>query len=765
MKDKIQAWIEEMTLEEKAGLCSGKDNWRTKAVDRLAIPEIWVSDGPHGLRKQDGTQDHLGINESNPAVCFPTACSSAASFDTDLLYEIGEELGKQSKAENVHVLLGPGVNIKRSPLCGRNFEYFSEDPLLSTELGTAFVKGVQDQGVGTSLKHFLANNQEHRRNTSSSNIDERTLREIYLRAFEKVVKEAQPWTIMSAYNKVNGAFASQSEYFLTEILRDEWGFEGAVVSDWGAVHDRIAALAAGCDLTMPAALDTDNDIVKAVQDGSLEEAKLNQACERILTLILKSHEAEQATGSIDLEKGHQLAQKAAEESIVLLKNQDNILPLQDTQKIAFIGKFAEIPRYQGSGSSRVNSWKVIPALEEVAQKANVTYAPGFDSEQDLDDPALRAEAVKVAAEADVAVIFAGLIEQMESEGFDRKHLGMPANQNALIEAVCDVQPNTIVILHNGGPIEMPWLGRVKGVLEAYLAGEAVGGAVVRLLFGDVNPSGRLPESFPVRLKDTPSYLSFPGQGDQVDYQEGIFVGYRYYETKDVDVLFPFGYGLSYTDFTYSKLQISKEKATAEDELTVSVEVTNVGAREGKEVVQLYVGREWDTLGIHRPLRELRAFKKISLAAGETAQVTFELDRKAFSYWDVEAHNWRVDGGVFQIQIGKSSHEIVLSEEIEMEDEFIQGFARYTMLSTVGDVIRHPTGAKFIEEAAPIMMENLIQMGFINEEQLTNREQDSQAMNGLPLSVVKGLVAEYENARWENLLNELNEANLSNESEE
>lgn len=760
MRSNIKELIDKMSLEEKAGLCSGRDNWQTKAIEHLKIPSIWLTDGPHGLRKQEGDQDHLGINESNVATCFPTACSTAASFDPDLLYEMGKELGAQSRKENIQILLGPGINIKRSPLCGRNFEYFSEDPLVSSELGKSFVKGVQEQGIGTSLKHFLANNQEHRRNTSSSNVDERSLREIYMRAFEKVIKEAKPWSIMSSYNKINGVFASENEYFLSTILRDEWGFEGAVVSDWGAVHSRVAAIEAGCDLVMPANIETDHEIIQAVQNGVLEEDKLNKACERILNLIFKSQERENKESSNHFEKAHKFSQKIAEESIVLLKNEETILPLKKSQKIAFIGNFAENPRYQGSGSSRVNSWRVSSALSAVHKKLDVTYAEGYTlNSEDDKDLNLRKEAVRIAKDMDVIVFFAGLTEEMESEGFDRKHMRMPENQNILIKEISNVQPNIVVILHNGGPIEMPWINNVKGILETYLGGEAIGNAIIRTLFGEVNPSGRLPETFPLRLKDTPSYLSYPGEGDQVDYQEGIFVGYRYYTTKDIEVLFPFGFGLSYTNFNYSNLKIDKKNATAKDKIIVSVDVENTGASSGKEVIQLYIGKEWQALGVHRPLRELRSFKKVFLESGEIVTVTFELDKDAFSYWDISVHDWRVDGGIYQIQIGKSVNEIVLSEDINMEDEYIHKNEKITMLSTIGIVYRHRIGKKFIDEIKPIMIQNLIQMGFVQEEQAFNKMEDMQTMNELPLTVVKGFLPHIENDEWENLLRELNKSNL------
>lgn len=537
---KIKELVSKMTLEEKASLCSGLDFWHTKGVERLGIPSEMVSDGPHGLRKQDDKADHLGINDSIQAVCFPAGCATASSFNRELVTKLGETLGEECQAENVSAILGPAMNIKRSPLCGRNFEYYSEDPLVSTEMAGALVHGVQSKHIGTSPKHFMANNQEYHRLTSSSEMDERTMREIYLASFEGMVKKEKPWTIMNAYNKLNGTYLCENKEMLTDVLRREWGFDGYVMTDWGAMNDRVEALKAGCNLEMPSCEGaTDAEIVAAVQDGTLDESVLDKSCEEYLNVIFKYEENRDKNAVFQHEKDHETAREIEEECIVLLKNEDALLPLSADKKVAFIGKYAEKPRYQGGGSSHINSFKTESAMDAVeflatVKKENITFAKGFDDVEDKVDEALAAKAVEAAANADVAVIFAGLPDSFESEGYDRKHLGMPNCQNALIEAVAEAQPNTIVVLHNGAPVEMPWLGKVKAVLEAYLGGQAVGGAVVNVLYGNANPSGRLAETFPLRIQDTPCYLNYGGEHDKSVYSEGIFVGYRYY-TSDVRI--------------------------------------------------------------------------------------------------------------------------------------------------------------------------------------------------------------------------------------
>ena len=550
MKDMISKLIAKMTLEEKASMCSGVGAWHTKALERLNIPAIMMSDGPHGLRKV--IEDDENGNETVEAVCFPPAVNLASSWDRDLIKRVGETLGIECQSEDIAIILGPAANIKRSPLCGRNFEYFSEDPYLSSELASNHIKGVQSQGVGTSLKHFVANNQEHMRMSVDEHIDERTLREIYLASFEKPVKDAKPWTLMCAYNKVNGTLCSEHPRLLTEVLRNEWGFEGLVVSDWGAVNERVDALKAGLELEMPSSDGIgENKIIEAVKNGNLKEEILDQAVRIILNLVYAANENKKNDQTYDKNEHHLRAQKVAEESMVLLKNEDNILPIKDSKKIAVIGEFAKKPRYQGGGSSHIKSFQVDTPLDKINQlvnKAEVQYAQGYHINTDEIDNKLIEEAKEKAQQSEVAIIFAGLPERYESEGYDRTHMQLPPNHNQLIEEVSKVQENVIVVLSNGSPVEMPWINSVKGLLEAYLGGQAMGSAVANLLFGKANPCGKLAETFPARLSHNPSYLNFPGEGDQVHYAEGLFVGYRYYEKKEIEPLFPFGFGLSYTKF-------------------------------------------------------------------------------------------------------------------------------------------------------------------------------------------------------------------------
>ena len=565
----IKNIISQMTLEEKAAMCSGADFWHTEAVERLNVPQSMVSDGPHGLRKQpeECTGDHLGLNAAIDAVCFPAACATACSFDRELLHEMGTILGQECQAENVSVLLGPAVNIKRSPLCGRNFEYLSEDPYVAGELSAAYIEGVQSQDVGTSIKHFAANNQEHERMSTSAEVDERTLREIYLPAFETAVKKAQPWTVMCSYNRLNGVYASEDEWLLTKVLRDDWGFKGYVMSDWGAVRDRVQGIIAGLDLEMPGSNGAnDLAIVNAVKEGRLKEETLDQAVERILNIVYRyvENHAAHEDAVFDREADHEKAKEIAEKCIVLLKNEpkngEKVLPLKKEKKTAFIGGFAEKPRYQGGGSSHINSHKVVSARSVVQEKQNVygdvLYAEGFSAEEDKIDEQLMMQALKTAESAEQVVVFAGLPDSFESESYDRSHMNLPQCQNILIQKLAELGKPVVVVLHNGSPVEMPWADQVEGIVEAYLGGEAVAEALIRILYGEVNPSGKLAETFPKKLEDNPSFLNFPGMDKKVNYAEGIFVGYRYYDKKKMDVLFPFGHGLSYTEFEYSNLKVS-----------------------------------------------------------------------------------------------------------------------------------------------------------------------------------------------------------------
>lgn len=693
-REKLQELIGKMTLEEKASLCSGADFWHTESVERLGIPAMMVSDGPHGLRKQDQEADHLGVNDSIKAVCFPAGCGTAASFNRELITGMGEVLGEECQAEGVGVILGPAVNIKRSPLCGRNFEYYSEDPMVASEMAGALIKGVQSKNVGTSIKHFLANNQETRRMSSSSEVDERTLREIYLAAFEGAVSSQKPWTVMCSYNKINGTYAAEHKEALTDILRGEWGFDGFVVSDWGAVNNRVPDLEAGLDLEMPASGGiNDKQIVDAVKEGRLEESVLDRAVVRILNIVYRFEETRDKSAVFDRDKDHEYAKKVAEETIVLLKNEDGLLPLSEKEEIAFIGKYARQPRFQGGGSSHINSHKVTGAWDVVKDWGSITFAEGYGDQEDVTDEALIAEAVEKAGKAKAAVIFAGLPDAFESEGFDRSHMGMPNCQNELINRVAAVQPNTIVVLHNGSPVEMPWADQVKGIVEAYLSGQAVGAAVVDILFGKVNPSAKLPETFPYKLEDNPSYLYYLGEGDKVEYREGVFVGYRYYDTKKMDVRFPFGYGLSYTTFAYSNLKLSAAQIKDTDTLTVSVDVTNTGSMAGKEVVQLYVSDVEST--VIRPVKELKGFDKVDLQPGETKTVTFTLGKRAFAYWNTQIHDWHVESGEFRILVGKSSRDIQLEETVTVEST-VKLPVHFTLDSTFGDLMQDKKAREILE---------------------------------------------------------------------
>lgn len=661
MERNLKELIKQMRLEEKAGMCSGLDFWHLKGVERLEIPSVMVSDGPHGLRKQDDQADHLGINDSIKAVCFPPAVLSACSFDRELMRTFGDAIGKEAQANDLSVVLGPAVNIKRSPLCGRNFEYYSEDPYLAGETAAAFINGVQKHHIGTSIKHFAANNQEFNRMSCSSNVDERTLREIYLPAFETAVKKSQPYTIMCSYNKINGTFASENSWLLTDVLRKEWGFKGYVMSDWGAVNERVDGLKAGLELEMPSSGGVnDQEIIKAVKNGSLDEEVLNQAVERLLNIIFQyidNREKQEFT----LEADHALAKQIAEESMVLLKN-DSMLPLKDDEKIVFIGEFAKKPRYQGGGSSHINSYRVSNILDEITEKENISYTKGFPSDKDLYDETLAKEAIEAAKNADKVVIFAGLPDSFESEGYDRTHMRLPDCQNRLINEILAVQSEVIVVLHNGSPLEMPWLSKIKGLLEAYLGGQAVGEALADILFGKVNPSGKLAETLPYKLSDTPSYLTF-GESENVEYNEGIFVGYRYYDMKEMPVAFPFGYGLSYTTFAYSNLKLSQNEMSDSDSITVSVDITNTGNIEGKEIVQLYIHDL--TNAIRRPIKELKGYDKVSLKPGETKTISFSIDYRSLAWYNINLKDWYAKTGDYEILIGASSRDIRLSDKIHL----------------------------------------------------------------------------------------------------
>lgn len=693
MNRDIKKIISEMTVEEKASLCSGLDNWRTKPVERLGIPSIMMTDGPNGLRKQMEDAQLTDVNNSIPATCFPTAVAMACSWDRNLLKKIGDAIAQECLAEGVSIVLGPGANIKRSPLCGRNFEYFSEDPYLSSEMAANHIDGVQSRGVGSSLKHFCANNQEYRRLTVNANVDERTLREIYLASFEGAVKQSKPWTVMCCYNKVNGEYGSENSYLLTDILRKEWEHDGIVVSDWGAVNKRVKGLKAGLELEMPySGGDRDRQIAEAVAKGELSEEVLDRAVERLLKIIFRAVDSKKPNSTFDKKAHHELAREVARESMVLLKNEDNILPLKKQGTIALIGAFAKEPRFQGGGSSHVCPTYLSNAYDGIInakdQKAEIIYSQGYNLESDKIDENLIDEATKVAAKSDVAVIFAGLIESYESEGYDREHLCIPQNHIKLIEAVSKVQTNTVVILSNGSPIEMPWIGKVKAVLETYLGGQAIGEAIADVLFGDLCPCGKLAETFPMELSHNPSYLNFPGEGDLVEYKEGLFVGYRYYDTKKIKPLFPFGFGLSYTNFEYSDIKLSKKEILDNETLNISVKVKNVGQMRGKEIVQLYV-RDIEK-SVIRPDKELKGFDKIELDVGEEKTVTFTLNKRAFAYYNTKIKDWYVESGEFEILIGKSSQQIVLSDFVTVNST-TKIKKKFDMNSTVEDIMNSPGG--------------------------------------------------------------------------
>ena len=667
--------LKQLTLEEKASLCSGEDNWNTKSIERLGIPNIRVSDGPHGVR----------TNSPN-ATCFPTACCSACSFDVEVMKEMGQALGEECQDQKVDILLGPGACIKRSPLCGRNFEYFSEDPLLSSKIASGLIQGVQSKGVGTCMKHYACNNQEKHRFTYSANVSERALHEIYLASFETAVREGKPYSLMCAYNKINGVYAAENHYTLTEVLRDMWGFDGIVISDWGAVNDRVADLVAGLELEMPSSCGlNDALIVKAVDEGKLDISVLDRAVTRLLETINKCI-AGRKPAPFSVEEHKAIAKKISDASIVLLKNERNILPLKKEQNVVFIGPYAKSPYFEASGSSFIMTKNEISALQAAKDiTTNLNYFEG--NEENLD------EAVKAAKEADVAVVFVGLDTAIESEGFDRKNMKMPERFNKLVKEVAKANPNTVVVLHNGSAIEMEWLDDVPAIIETFLGGQAVGASTADILYGIVNPSGKLAESFPIKLEDNPSYLNFAGDSKEINYSEEIFVGYRYYEKKNMKVNFPFGHGLSYTTFLYSDIKVSEKSIDDTQTVDVSFTLKNTGSVEGKEAVQLYVGDDESTY--ERPVKELKAFQKISLKPGESKEVKFTLGKRDFAYWNPEIHNWHVETGSFTIYIGSSSADIRLTEKIVVKST--QPILRkITLNSTLQEIKDIPGAEELIE---------------------------------------------------------------------
>ncbi|MFA9457691.1 beta-glucosidase [Halalkalibacter sp. AB-rgal2] len=651
--------IKKMTLEEKASLMSGKDFWQTDSIERLGIKSMFLADGPHGIRKQAEAADHLGLNESIPATCFPTAATVANSWNEELVEKVGEYLGEEAVSQNVNVLLGPGINMKRSPLAGRNFEYFSEDPYLAGKLAAGMIKGIQSHGISACVKHFAVNNQEERRMSIDTIVDERTLREIYLTAFEIAIKEGQSKTVMSAYNMLNGAYTNENIHLMREILRDEWEYEGVVVTDWGGSNDRVAGLIAGNELEMPTTTgETDKEIIEAINKGLITEDILDECVDRLLDLLFTTEKVfEKETKEFDINEHHQMAQKVAEESIVLLKNEENILPLKQNEKVAVIGDFAQEARYQGAGSSIVNPTVLDNTLESL-EESGLTYIgfeKGFDrygkkSKKQID------KACELAKEADVVLLYIGLDEVTEAEGLDRQSMSIPENQIELIQALHKVNANIVAVLSCGAAVEMPWIGKVKGVLHSYLSGQAGAKAILRTIVGEVNPSGKLAETYPIKHEDTPAYYHFPGKEVSVEYREGPFIGYRYYDTANVKVLFPFGYGLSYTTFEYSEVQVDKGGVT--------FNITNTGDLAGSEVAQLYVGCQ--STNIFRPKKELKGFTKVFLNPGETKSVTIPFDDKTFRYFNVKTNQWEIEEASYNIMIGASCSDIRLEETLVVE---------------------------------------------------------------------------------------------------
>lgn len=655
--------IKKMSLEQKAAFVSGFDYWHLEGAPELGLPQIMITDGPHGLRKQNKDKkasDGIGLGNSVPATCFPPAATSSCSWDEDLLRQEGEALGEECLKEQVSTILGPGTNIKRSPVCGRNFEYFSEDPYLAGKCSANLVNGVQSKGIGTSLKHFACNSQEAFRMVVNEVIDERAMRELYFTAFEICVKEAQPWTIMNSYNRINGVYASQNEWLQEKVLRDEWGFKGLVVTDWGASVDRIPGLKYGTDLEMPSSgtLNTQK-IIAAVKSGELDEKILDKRVDNVVDLIVKSKPALEKKYTYDIEAHHKLAQKVAEGSMVLLKNDDSLLPLKKGQKVAVIGEMAKAPRFQGAGSSVINPTKLDNAYDELKKLGvDMTYAQGYEKSKDEINNTFVDEAVRAAKNADVAVVFAGLTEEFEGEGYDRETIEMPKSHNNLISKIAKANPNTVVVLAGGSVVHMPWVNEVKALLNSGLGGQAGGAAVANILTGAVNPSGKTSETYPLNFSDNPTYGNYPGGPVTSEHRESVYIGYRYYDKAEKEVLFPFGYGLSYTTFAYSDIQLSSDNIKDTDTVTVSFKIKNTGDVDGAEIAQIYVADKEST--IYRPVKELRAFKKVFLKAGEEKEVRVELSKRAFAFYNVELGDWMVETGEFDILVGASSRDIRLT---------------------------------------------------------------------------------------------------------
>lgn len=712
--------LQTLTLEEKASLCQGASFWFTKEITEKGVPAIMMTDGPHGLRKQTGETDHLGINKSVPATCFPSSAAVCNSWDETLMRQIGAALGQECKQEQVAVLLGPGANLKRSPLCGRNFEYFSEDPYLSSNMAKSHIQGVQSQGVGTSLKHFALNNQETRRMTVDVRVDERTLRETYLASFETAVKEGKPWTIMGAYNKVNGTYCCENSHLLRDILRGEWGYEGVVVSDWGAANDDALGIAAGFDLRMPYAGEVKTQaIVQAVQEGRLDQRDLDAAVLRLLKLALRGEANRCKTVRYDVAAHHELAIQAAAESAVLLKNEGGVLPLAHTARVAVIGGLAQTMRYQGGGSSHVNPTfhrDLLTVLAEDYPDVKATFARGYRLKKDEVDEDFVSRALANAAESDVVVYCMGMPNGWESEGFDRTHLRLPGNQIDLLNRLAALGKPVVVFLFTGAPVLTDWAAKADALFAMYTAGQGVAEAMARLLFGRANPCGKLAETWPLALEHTPCSLTYP-QKETAVYEEGVFVGYRYYDKKQMPVAYPFGFGLSYTDWQYSNLRLYKQHIRDTDTLTVQLDVTNTGRLPGKEILELYVGNA--PAGVPRPVKELRGFTKVFCTPGQTQTVTFTLNKRSFAYYHVGMHDWYAESGTYEILAGASSRDIRLRATVRMEATRVIP-KTYDRFVTMGELMTLPAGQAVVQE-----MMAAYQMPAVSEEERQRRLNDEE----------------------------------------
>ncbi len=708
--------VRSLTLEEKARLCSGDGYWHTAALPLKGVPAIMMTDGPHGLRKQQEAEDHLGLSASEPATCFPAACAMANSWNVELMHEVGGALGEECLAQGVSVLLGPGINMKRSPLCGRNFEYFSEDPHHTAHMASALVRGVQERGIGCAVKHFALNNQETDRMTINVQADERALWEIYLPAFAHVVKQAKPWMVMSAYNRLDGQFCSENRRLLRKILREEWGYEGLTVSDWGAVDDRVEALRSGLDLEMPDSGPRNTQrIIDAVQTGRLQESVLDQAAERIVSLALRGAKNKKSNFTADYRRHHALAKRAALESIVLMKNETGVLPLSKKGDLAVIGALANRMRVQGAGSSRVKPMQEENLFEMLARAATpavgITYAQGYRPDGGETDDALVVEAIETARQCRSVLVFVGIPEEMESEGFDRKDMRLPDNQNHLIGELAKLGANLVVVIVGGAPVELPWFQQVNAVLTTYLGGQAAAGALVDILYGNACPCGKLAETWPEKLEHNPSYLNFPGDRSDVRYAESIFIGYRYYQKKRIKPLLPFGFGLSYTNFDYNNIKVSRPHIAAGETLTVTAEVTNTGFVAGKEIVQLYVA---PPAGAYpRPVRELKGFVKVLLKPGETQTVSFQLTYHDLAYYQPALADWCVDAGSYRLQMAANIEDIRLEAQAEAEASQTKQMP-LTAWSTLGEVAAHPKGPEILA-------------GIFGQTPSDVKEQDNQAM--------------------------------------